>query len=296
MRLRDPVLEPQLLVEPGHRGDPRRRGRRRRRARPRRRRRRASRGCAPARGRRRTPVTRAVVVDRHLDDDRQPLLALVERGEVGREPLRQHREDPRPPCRPRWCWSAACASMAEPFRTERVDVGDGDQDLHARRPPAARRPRAGRGRASRRCRSTPRGGRAGRGRPRRSSAAAPASAPVSASASGEKSGWSPRSSIARRAIVLQHLPAPRAGRAHRSQDNARARRRRSTGVRFIWAPARGPLFRTSFLVASLCAAVAGGCRERAAPRAGPGSPAADATPATERQAIVREQLQARGDP
>ena len=42
---------------------------------------------------RRSRVTAPSVVDRHLDDDRQPVLVRIERREVGRELLRQHRED-----------------------------------------------------------------------------------------------------------------------------------------------------------------------------------------------------------
>ncbi len=54
------------------------------------------------------------------------------------------------------------------------------------------------------------------------------------------------------------------------------------------------MLRPACLVASLCVvAAAGGCRDRATPRGVLGDPAPDASQTTERQAMVREQLQAR---
>ena len=111
---------------------------------------------------------RAVGGDRHLDHDRQPVLALVERGDAGRQPLGEHREGAdagvdRGGVQPRV--GVDRPSRAAPdLRRRRWRRAPG-----CRRRAAPRRPRAGRGRGCRRCRSTTRGGRAGRGSGRRRS-------------------------------------------------------------------------------------------------------------------------------
>ena len=53
----------------------------------------------------------------HLDDDRQPVLVLVQRRQVGRELLRQHREDLAPPCRPTSCCARRARRSRVPFGT-----------------------------------------------------------------------------------------------------------------------------------------------------------------------------------
>jgi hypothetical protein len=72
---------------------------------------------------------RAVRADRHLDHHRQPLLGLVQRGEVGRELLGQHREDPAG----RVDGGRIGARVVVDRRAlgdESIDIGDRDQDLH----------------------------------------------------------------------------------------------------------------------------------------------------------------------
>ncbi len=90
----DPVLQPQLRVEPGYRGE--RTGRRRLTAQPG--------GHTPVSQLRAVAYECAIDVrlrdrsraaDRHLDDDAQAILVLSQRGQVGREFFRQHREDLR---------------------------------------------------------------------------------------------------------------------------------------------------------------------------------------------------------
>ena len=156
-----------------------------------------------ARGRSSEPATVPSAVDRHLDDDRQPVLVSVERRQVGRQLLRQHREDLAPPCRPTSCWPRRGRRCAEPFVDQRVDVGDRDEDRLAAPSPRGlrdrelieiarvvvvdRRPRELAQVAHRRLR-----------RP-----GARVSALVSATTAGEKSGSRPRERIASRATCCR---------------------------------------------------------------------------------------------
>ena len=170
-RLRDAVLHAELLVDAGHRGD--RRGHRAGRLEPRGDRVVGElRAVAHARAVDVGAGDGAVGVHRHLDDDRQAVLAVAERREVGGEPLGQHREDLRPPCTPTSCCAARDRRSASPLRDRGVDVGDGDEDRHDAAGQRLARPRAGRDRASRRCRSTPTRAREGRGSRRPSRAPA----------------------------------------------------------------------------------------------------------------------------
>ena len=105
--------------------------------------------------------------DRHVDHDRQPLLILAERRQIGRQLLRQHRKDLGRRVDRGRVGAARGSSMAESFCDQRVDVGDGDQDPHRAVRQPARRPRADPGRANRRCRSKTTAVRAGRGSARR---------------------------------------------------------------------------------------------------------------------------------
>ena len=113
-RLRGPVLDAQLLLQPGHR---RELWRRRRRAFE-------PRGDAVV-GKLGAieddrpvdvgAVDRAVGGDRHVDHDRQPLLAFAQRREIGREssPAASGRF-PRA-CRRRSCWSTRGRRSRSPF-------------------------------------------------------------------------------------------------------------------------------------------------------------------------------------
>ena len=133
--LRDPILDPQLLVEPRDGGE--------------------ARGGGPGpvepgrdavvRELGAVPHERAVHVgrgdrpvgaDHHLDDDRQPRLVLTEGREIGRELLGQHREDlGRGVDRGR---VGPCVPIDGRARLhQRVDVGDRDE--HLDRPLAHRR-------------------------------------------------------------------------------------------------------------------------------------------------------------
>ena len=73
---------------------------------------------------------RAGVVDRHVADHRFAILVLVERGAIGRELRRQHREDDRGRVN-RGGVERSVLIERRVFRHQRVDVGDRDQ--HARR-------------------------------------------------------------------------------------------------------------------------------------------------------------------
>ena len=74
----------------------------------------------------------AVRTDRHVDDEGRAILVLVERGQIGRELRRQHREDPRR-CVHRGRVRARVAVERGPLDHERVNVGDGDQEPGAAR-------------------------------------------------------------------------------------------------------------------------------------------------------------------
>ena len=127
-RLRDPILKPELRVEAGDRGDARRR--RRRAVEPR------GDGVVGELGvvddARAIDVAArrcAVRPDRHIDDHREPLPALAEGGEVGRQLLGEHRKDfGRRVHRGRVRLRVAVDRGALPH--DRVHVGDRDQDRH----------------------------------------------------------------------------------------------------------------------------------------------------------------------
>ena len=122
-----PILDPELLVETRDRGQPRRRG-----SRP------VEPGGDPVVGELRlVPHDRAVHVggddrpsrvDHHLDDERQARLILSERREIGREPLREHREDLGRGVDRRGVGSRMVVDGGA-RRHERVDVGHRDEDL-----------------------------------------------------------------------------------------------------------------------------------------------------------------------
>ena len=127
-RLGDAVLKSELRVQARHRRDPRRRG-----ALP------VEPGGHRVVGQlRAVPHDRAVDLgrarrpvgaQRHLDDEREALLPLAERGEIGREPLGQHGEDPPG----RVDGRRVGPRVAVERRTaadQRVDVRDRDEDLH----------------------------------------------------------------------------------------------------------------------------------------------------------------------
>ncbi len=139
-RLGGRILDPQLLGQPGDAGEPGGRGR----------------GAVEPRrdgvvrelrtiaddGARQTDVLqRAVGVDRHLDHDREAVRGLVERGEVGRELLRQHGEDAARGVDGRRVVGGVRIDRRVDG-DEGVDVGHGDQDLHRPRR-AIRRGRRG---------------------------------------------------------------------------------------------------------------------------------------------------------
>ena len=155
----------ELRVQPGHGAErlaasaPRRRATRRRCCRP------ASRGSARARGRRPTRRRRPSASTTMSTTMAARSSSAFERGEVGRQPLGQHREDLRPACRPRWC----CAARGRRWRSRRwTRASTSAMATRMRVAPAAGRRRdrsAGRGRASRRCRSSTTAGRAGRAAP-----------------------------------------------------------------------------------------------------------------------------------
>jgi hypothetical protein len=67
--------------------------------------------------------------DRHLDDDRETFLALVQRREIRRQPLRQHREDLRVGVHRRRVGARMTVDGAAGLH-ERIDVGDRHEDLH----------------------------------------------------------------------------------------------------------------------------------------------------------------------
>ena len=134
-RLRHPILKTELRVEPGDRGDARRHG------------------CPPGEPRGDSVVGElgvvddaraidvavrhgAVRADRRRDDQREPLLALAERREVGRQLLGEHRKDfGRRVHRGRVHLRVAVDRRA--FADHRVHVGDRDEDRHG--VPARRR-------------------------------------------------------------------------------------------------------------------------------------------------------------
>ena len=125
-RLRDAILEPEVLVETRDCGELRRRGRRSLEPRAngvvRELRAIANPGAIEVRC-----GYRRVGGDRHLDDDGEPVFVLGERGEVGRELLGQHREH----FRGRVDRRRVGPGMAVDRRAggdQRIDVGDGDED------------------------------------------------------------------------------------------------------------------------------------------------------------------------
>jgi hypothetical protein len=126
-RARGAILHLDLLVEPGHSGEPRRRGR----------------GAVEPRGDavvgqlRLIEDTRAIHVrlrhlalgvDGHLDHDGEPILVLVQRREIGRELLRQHRKDAGGGV-DRGRVRARVLVDRRAFLDERIHVGNRDQDL-----------------------------------------------------------------------------------------------------------------------------------------------------------------------
>ena len=91
--------------------------------------------------------------DRISIDDRQPVLVLVQRREIGGESLRQHREHARGGV-DRGRVVARVRVDGRVLLHQRVDVGDCDEHAHAAVLPRSRPTSAGRDRASRRCRSS----------------------------------------------------------------------------------------------------------------------------------------------
>ena len=178
------------------------------------------------------------IVHRHVDDDREPLVAFAQRREVGRQLLRAASERCRPPCRPTSCWWRRGRRSPSPCLTSASTSAMATSTFACAAVRGARRT-AGRGRANRRCRSSTR--EASR-RSRISASDFSAGPPMAASSdrtAGEKSGCSPRCSItswamaARReglarsvlfidhmTVGTQHFPAMRAGAAGRMNSNA----------------------------------------------------------------------------
>ncbi len=72
---------------------------------------------------------RSVGIDRHLDDDRQPLLTLRQRREVGGKLLRKHREDLGSGVNRRGVGRRVTVDRGT-LLDDRVDVGHRDEDLH----------------------------------------------------------------------------------------------------------------------------------------------------------------------
>ena len=130
--LRHRVLHAQLLVHARGAREPARARRPGLRARPTTlRRRRAWPGCGRAPDRASTAVTEPSAAIDHLDDDGEPILVVVERGQVGRQPLRQHREDLGRRGVDRRRVGPGVRVDRRALLDQRVDVGDRDQDLDA---------------------------------------------------------------------------------------------------------------------------------------------------------------------
>ena len=96
-----------------------------------------------------------------IDDDRLAVRAVAERREVGREPLGQHREDLRRRVDRRRVRARVGVDRPSPSSRCASTSAMATQMRHRAAPSAARRPRADRDRASRRCRSRPRAGAGG---------------------------------------------------------------------------------------------------------------------------------------
>ena len=182
------------------------------------------------RGRVELPVRHLTpLVDHQLDHEGETFLTLVQRREVGRQHLGQHREGPRVRVDGRRVGHRVVVERGALLHL-RVDVRDRDQDLRRTRRPAPRPRRAGRDRASRRCRSTPRAARAGRASPDRAGQRPGGRSRVSAISAAVKSGDRPLSSIAWCAMRCSSLRMD--GMVRQSASSDRPSTRHSPGAEF----------------------------------------------------------------